>query len=456
MLDVAIRGARVLRESGLANLDIGIVDGRFAVLGADVGTAHAEIDATGLVALPAVIDTHVHFNEPGRTDWEGFAPGSAALAAGGGSVFCDMPLNSEPPLLDRAAFERKRAAAEAGSVTDFGLWGGLVPTHLDRLEELADSGVMGFKAFMSDSGIASFPPADDHTLWRGMQVAAERGLPVAVHAENDAITRNLATAAHASGRSDGAAWAATRPPVAETEAIARALWLAGDTGAKLHVVHVSTGRGAALVAEARSRGIDASCETCPHYLHFTEEDAVRIGTALKCAPPVRDRAERAALWSALQEGHIAFVASDHSPSPPEMKRGDDWLAAWGGVAGVQSTLAVLLEHHDRGDVGLPAIGRLVASAPARRYGLDGKGRIAEGFDADLVLVQRSPEPRTLTAADLHQRHPVSAYLGEAFHWSVRRTLRRGETIFADGTITARTKGRLLRPTPEPTSEGMNP
>lgn len=455
MLDLVIRDVRVLRGDSLEHTDIGIVDGSFAAFGAAIGPARSEMDGSGLVALPATIDTHVHFNEPGRSDWEGFEHGSAALAAGGGSAFFDMPLNSEPPLLDGAAFELKRVAAEASSVADFGLWGGLGPHNLDRLEELADAGVVGFKAFMSHSGIASFPAADDFTLWRGMQIAAERGLPVAVHAENDAITRHLAAEARAAGRTDSAAWTQSRPAVAEIEAIGRALRLAEDTGASLHIVHVSTGRGAQLVADARARGVDATCETCAHYLHFTDADVARRGFALKCAPPVRAAAERDALWSALRDRRIDLIASDHSPSPPAMKRGADWFAAWGGVAGVQSTLAVLLEHHERGELGLADIGRLTATAPARRYGLGRKGRIAAGYDADLVLVERRPEPRALERADLLQRHPVSPWVGERFQWTVRRTFRRGEVIFADGTITARTMGRLLRPGPDPTREGKH-
>ena len=445
MLDVAIRGAHVLRGAALEPLEIGIDGGAFAAFSPDVGVAREEIRADGLVALPAVIDAHVHVNEPGRTSWEGFATGSAALAAGGGSVLLDMPLNSEPPVLDVESFARKREAAEASSVVDVGLWGGLTPRNVNRLESLADAGAIGFKAFMSDSGVESFPAADDLTLWRGMRIAAARGLVVAVHAESEAIAGGLAAEARAAGRLDASVWTASRPVIAETEAIARALHLAEETGAKVHVVHVSSGRGAELVARARARGVDASCETCPHYLHFTSDDAERIGIPLKCAPPVRGSAERDALWAALRRGAIDLVASDHSPAPPDLKRGGDWFAAWGGVAGVQSTLRVLLEHHARDAIDLPTLARVLSEAPARRFRLRGKGGLREGVDADLALVRREGEPRRLEPADLHQRHPISPYLGTPFRWSIVRTLRRGETIFADGRITARTRGRVVRP-----------
>ena len=445
MLDVAIRGALVLRGDSLEPLEIGIADGAFEAFAVDVGPAHEEIRADGLVALPAIIDAHVHLNEPGRTSWEGFASGSAALAAGGGCALLDMPLNSEPPLLDAEAFARKAEAAEASSLVDVGLWGGLTPHNVDRLEELADAGVVGFKAFLSDSGIASFPKADDLTLWRGMQVAAARDLVVAVHAENDAITSALASEARATGRVDAAAWVASRPILAETEAIARALHIAEEAGAKLHVVHVSTGQGVELVASARARGVDVTCETCPHYLHFTAADAERVGIWLKCAPPVRGAAERAALRTALRAGEVHLVASDHSPAPADLKQGRNWLEAWGGVAGIQSTLTSLLELEAQGEIDLAAIARAAAAAPAARFGLMSKGALEPGRDADVTLVRREPEPRPLTSDRLLHRHPISPYVGERFSWSVVRTLLRGETLWADGRITARHKGRLLRP-----------
>ena len=446
MLDLAVRDALVVTPDGVAVADVGIDGGRFVEIGAHVGGARTEVDADGCIALPAAIDVHVHFNEPGREAWEGLATGSRALAAGGGAGFFDMPLNSEPPLLDRRAFDAKLAAAQAKSIADFGLWGGLTPDNLDHLDDLVDAGVVGFKAFMSDSGIASFRAADDGTLLAGMRVAARRGAIVAVHAENDAITRRGAASAMVAGRSTARAWAESRPSVAETEAIARALHLAAETGVRLHVVHVSTPAGVELVADARRRGVDASCETCPHYLHFTVADAEERGTLLKCAPPLRDDVHRFGLRSALAAGDIDLVASDHSPAPPDVKAGG-WFDAWGGIAGVQHTLLVLLEQVQRGELGLADVARLAADAPARRFGLARKGRIAPGFDADLVLVHRDPAGHVVRTADLQQRHPLSPYVGERFDHRVVRTLRRGETIFADGRIAPHDGGRLLRPTP---------
>ena len=247
--------------------DVGVRDGVIAAVGPELeGGAREEVDARGLELLPGVVDAHVHLNEPGRADWEGFATGTAALAAGGATTAVDMPLNAHPPTVDGAAFDRKRACGERDARVDFALWGGLVPGNLEAMDELAERGVVGYKAFMADSGIDDFAAADDLTLYEGMRRAAALGLPVAVHAESREITSGLLARAAAEGRTAMRDWLDSRPAVAETEAIARAIHLAEAAGCALHVVHVSTGRGVALVAEARARGADVSCETCPHYL----------------------------------------------------------------------------------------------------------------------------------------------------------------------------------------------
>lgn len=444
MFDTVIRGGRVVLPGGVAETDIAIEDGRIAVTGPGLGGARSEIDASGLHVFPGVVDIHLHFNEPGRTEWEGAATGSAALAAGGGTTFFDMPLNSTPCTVDAAAFDAKRDALAAASIADFGLWGGLVPGSVDGMEELAERGVVGFKAFLCDSGLAEFPRADDGTLYLGLEKAAKLNLPVAVHAENHELTSALARRALASGRTDVRGFLESRPVVAEVEAIQRAALIAGELGAKLHIVHISCGRGVAVAAEARARGVDISIETCPHYLFFTEGDLERLGAVGKCAPPLRSTEQRDALWDCLLAGVVDHVGSDHSPAPPEMKTGAFWNA-WGGIAGVQSTLAALLDRglHARG---LPPtrIADLLAANAASRFRISGKGRIEPGYDADLVLVDLDAE-FTLRAGDLRQRHAISPYLGERFRGAPRRTLRRGETIFLDGAVCAESKGRLVRP-----------
>jgi allantoinase len=444
MDELVIRGGTLVTPEGPKREDIAIQGGRIQAIGPELPGGAEEIDARGLHVFPAVIDVHLHFNEPGRTEWEGASTGSRALAAGGGAVFFDMPLNSMPCTVNAREFDRKRAALEASSITDFGLWGGLVPGNIGEMAELADRGVVGFKAFMCDSGLPEFPRADDFTLFEGLAEAARLGLPVAVHAESHELTQGLARKMAVEGRTGARDFLASRPVVAEVEAIERATRLAGEVGAKLHIVHISSGRGAVAAAEAKARGVDVSIETCAHYLFFTEEDLDRLGAIAKCAPPLRDAQQHDALWQTLLDGTIEIVASDHSPAPPEMKTGAI-MQAWGGIAGVQSTLAVLLEqgHFSRG-LPLERIAKLTSATPAERFRIAHKGGLTPGNDADVTLVDLRGS-YTLAASDLQQRHAMSPYIGATFRGIVQRTLRRGETIFAEGAITARTNGALVRP-----------
>jgi allantoinase len=445
-LDLIVRGGAVVTPAGVRVADVGVAGGRIAAVEdhLDAGAAE-EVDARGLHVLPGGLDPHVHFNEPGRAHWEGLRTGSRALAAGGVTAFFDMPLNSTPPTIDARGFDLKLVAARAASLVDFGLWGGLVPGNLDRLEELADRGVVAVKAFMANSGIEDFPAVDDLTLYEGMARCAQLGLMVAVHAESDRITAGLAARAAAEGRTGARDFMASRPVVAELEAIGRAIVLAEETGCALHVVHVSSGRGVALVAEARRRGVDVSCETCPHYLVLGEEDVEALGAVAKCAPPVRGGAERERLWEQLRGGALPMVTSDHSPSAPELKDTGDFLSAWGGIAGCQTTLPVMLTegHHERA-VALETLVRVLSTAAAQRFAVPGKGRLEAGADADLALIDLAAD-HVLRADDLHYRHRASAWVGRRLRARVVRTVLRGETVFADGRIVGPPRGRLLTP-----------
>jgi allantoinase len=442
--DLLIRGGTVVAPgTAPQKLDVGIGDGVIAELGAELpGEARKEIDARGLHVLPGVVDAHVHLNDPGRTSWEGIETGTRALAAGGTTSAIDMPLNSQPPVVDAAAFEAKRERVERLAAVDMALWGGLVPGNLDAMEELAARGVVGFKAFMSASGVDEFPRADDLTLYEGMARAAGLGLPVAVHAENEAITAALAARARAHGGRSVRDYLASRPVFAEIEAIGRAIAIAQDTGCALHVVHVSTGGGVALVTEARARGFDVTCETCPHYLVLTDEDAERLGAIAKCAPPLRAVREVEALWTALARGELPIVASDHSPAPAALKSGEDAFAWWGGISGAQTLLALLLTngHHGRG-LPLELIASVTSASPARRFRLSGKGTVAVGADADLVLVDLDAE-YLLAAEELEYRHKHSSFVGLSLRARVVRTLVRGGAR----------RGRLLTPAPTDSEE----
>lgn len=449
--DLIIRGGTVAAPGGLIRADVAVENGRIARVAPHIDDAAGDVlEAAGLHLLPAVIDAHVHFNEPGRTEWEGLASGSAALAAGGGCAFFDMPLNSVPPVLDGESFALKRRLAERESRLDFALWGGLVPGNLDRLGELREAGAVGLKAFMCDSGVAEFPAvADRATLRAGMKRAAALGLIVAVHAEDDELARRRAAALRAAGPADVRAWLASRPPELELAAVATALELAGETGCRLHVVHVSTPEGIDLIAAARRRGVDVSAETCPHYLLLSEDDVPRLGAAAKCAPPLRPAAAVEGLWGRLESGAVDTIGSDHSPGPPELKAGADFAAIWGGISGCQHGFPLLVSAAvERWGAGaaLPRLAALLAANVADRFGFGGrKGRIAEGFDADLALVDLSA-PRPLRNDELLYRHRQGPYEGRACAARVARTLLRGRSIWADGRIASSpASGQFMAP-----------
>jgi allantoinase len=445
--DLIIRGGMVATPGGVLRADLGIIEGKIAELAQELaGSAREEIEAQGLHILPGVIDAHVHFNEPGRTQWGGFHSGSRALTAGGGTLFFDMPLNAHPPTTDAASFQLKWAAAESQSLVDFAFWGGLVPGNLERLGELAECGVVGFKAFMANSGIEDFPCVEDGTLRAGMKRAASLGLPVAVHAESEAMTRQLAQERINAGRTSIRDYLDSRPVAAELDAIRRALEMAGDTGCSLHVVHVSCGAGIRLIAEARRAGVNVSCETCPHYLTLTEEDVETIGAAAKCAPPLRSAREREELWQALLAGDIDTVGSDHSPAPPELKLSANFFEVWGGISGAQHTLPLLLtEGHCQRKAELLLLTGLLSSRVARRFQLPATiGAITIGAEANLVLVDLE-RSFTVTREDLLYRHPQTPYLGRSLRGQVVRTLLRGVTVFRDGKPLSKPFGRFVRP-----------
>ena len=423
-----IRGGTVVTVRGVEKADIAIAGEQIVAVGLNLPGDGEDIDASGLHVFPGGIDSHVHFNEPGRTEWEDIAHGSAALAAGGYTTFIDMPLNNLPVTTDVEAFDLKLEAMKRSSKVDFGLWGGLVPGNLDQLEPLVRRGVMGFKAFMCPSGIDEFPASDRGTLREGMKRIAALGSILLVHAEDPA--RLLEP--QGPGAFD---FIRSRPPEAERSAIEIAIELAHATGCPLHVVHVSTDRGMELIREAQQKGLDVSGETCPHYLLYVDEDLRRLGGTAKCAPPFRTARDREALWTA------PMIVSDHSPSTPDLKMGDDFVKIWGGISGCQSTRQLLLGQNrlELGDVAA-----VTSNNIARRFGLEGKGMIATAYDADLWLVDLAGE-RVIRKEDLLYRNPFSAHEGQPIRGRTMRTLVRGETVFANGKPASKHIGRLVRP-----------
>lgn len=445
--DLILRGGTLVRPDGPALRDIGIWDRKItAIEPALSGSALEEVDVSRRWVYPGVIDPHVHLNEPGRADWEGIDTGTRALAAGGCTSFFDMPLNSTPPVLEVSALKAKCALMERKSRCDFAIWGGLTPGNLDELRALAAAGVVGFKAFLSSSGTDDFPRTDTGTLLQGMRIAAELGLVVAVHAENEAIVSHLARQAIAHGRVTMRDYLRSRPAVAEWEAIQRVILLAGETGCAAHIVHVSTSRGARLIGEARQRGVNITGETCPHYLILTDEDAERLGAPAKCAPPLRPAADRDALWDHLLAGDLDWVASDHSPAPPALKKGVDFFQIWGGISGAQHTFPLVLNQSAAGahPIAPAKLADLFAGNAARRFGFAArKGSIAIGQDADLAVVDPDAH-ETITLASLHDRNRQSPYLGRTLRACITRTILRGQITFADGNFPGPPCGEMLR------------
>lgn len=446
--DLIIRGGSVVTPEGVLVADIGIAEGKFAAIAPQLAeSADCELDAAGLHVFPGIIDAHVHFNEPGRTEWEGLAHGSLALAAGGGTCFFDMPLNSEPPVLDAAGLRAKREIAEQQACTDFALWGGLVPGNLDKLASLRAAGAIGLKAFMSNSGIASFPHTDAKSLYEGMKRAAKLGLLVAVHAEDDTLATRFTAAQLAKKKTDAKAWLASRPVEVELAAIRQATEFAGETGCALHIVHVSSPEGLALIEEARAQRVDVTAETCSHYLLLNDQDVAKLGAPAKCAPPIRDEKRRLALWDALRAGRIHTVGSDHSPSPPELKTSDNFFEIWGGIAGVQHGFQLLMNAcAATSDQDFPRLAAVLARNVARRFRIDTrKGRIAEGLDADFSFVELG-RPHKITADELWTRHRISPYVGRTTRARVTHTYVRGRPIWSDGTVSPGSpKGLFIRP-----------
>lgn len=433
-----------MRPGGVQPATVHVSDGVIARVGDydDVPRGASTIDAGDLVVLPGLVDTHVHINDPGRSDWEGFEHATRAAAAGGVTTLVDMPLNSVPPTTSVAGFEAKLLAADGRCHVDVGFWGGVVPGNADVLEPLAARGALGFKCFLSPSGVDEFPHVNEADLRAALPVVARLGLPLLAHAELPARLREPGSPRDPR---DYRTWLESRPAESETAAIDLLIQLAAEFGAHVHIVHLASADALSRLSAAREKGVRVTVETCPHYLSFAAEEIAKGATPFKCAPPIRERAHRERLWDGLASGRIDLIATDHSPAPAVLKHvGDgDFLRAWGGIASLQLGLSAVWTGASARLLPFDRIAAWMAAAPARLAGLArSKGAIETGLDADLVLW----DPEAETAVDpssLQHRHPITPYAGMRLRGRVRTTLVRGDVVFDDGRFADTPRGRVL-------------
>lgn len=419
----ALRSRRVVHEGVVAPATVVVEGERIAEVGG-YGLAIEAVDVGDRLVMPGLVDAHVHINEPGRTDWEGFVTATQAAAAGGVTTVVDMPLNCVPVTTSRSALEAKlRASAEELHV-DAGFWGGSIPGNAPALEELAEGGVLGCKAFMIDSGIEEFPWSDEVALRAAMTRLKDLGLPLLAHAEID-----LGATVEEPDPRRYRGYLASRPAQWEDAAVALLIRLCRETGCAVHVVHLSSAGSIDAIRRAKDEGLPFTVETCAHYLCLTAEEVPDGDTTYKCAPPIREADNRERLWAALAEGVIDFVVTDHSPCVPALKALDrgDFHAAWGGIASLQLGLFTVWTEAQRRGHSPADMARWMSEAPARFVGQRRKGGLAAGRDADLVVVDPDVE-RVLDAADLRFRHKISPYLGRPLRGAVEATYLRGRCV----------------------------
>jgi allantoinase len=448
--DLIVRGKRVVLDNSIAPASLHIVNGIIDSVRAFDDLRECNIVDAGddCIVMPGLVDSHVHINEPGRTDWEGFETATRAAAAGGVTTLVDMPLNSIPATTNLAAFETKLEATAGKLWVDTAFWGGVVPGNVDELAKLFGAGVVGFKCFLIHSGVDDFPNVDESELRVSMNELSRLGAVLIVHAEVPAPVER-ATEAQAASDDDPRRYSTflrTRPNSAEDEAVAMVIRLSRETGTRVHIVHHSSASSLSLLREAKREGIPITIETCPHYLTFVAEEIPDGATEYKCCPPIRERKNSEELWQALDDRLIEMIVSDHSPCPADMKCGDtgNFLAAWGGISSLQLRLPIMWTAAGARGYSINRITNWLCSAPARLAGLQkSKGRIAVGHDADIIIWNPDEEFR-VEPSTLYHRHKLTPYAGQTLRGVVKQTFLRGKKVYDNGEFSAEPAGGILR------------
>ena len=440
-----LRSNRVVLPDGIRPAAIVVRNGAIAQIGRQDFISPDAFDYGDSVIMPGIVDTHVHINEPGRTEWEGFETATISAAAGGVTTIIEMPLNSIPPTTTREALEMKIAAARGKLYVDVGFWGGVVPGNEDDLAKMHEEGALGFKCFLVPSGVPEFEAAGESVLRSVLPQLARLGVPLLVHAELPELIDQATLAAKDKDPKIYSTWLQSRPKEAEDQAIGLLIHLAERYKAKIHVVHLSSASAIPKIREAKQRGVSITVETCPHYLTIAAEEVPVGATAFKCAPPIRESANQQELWDALRENVIDFIASDHSPAPPEMKCCDtgDFMRAWGGIASLQLSLPLVWTGARQRGIGIEHVANWLCRRPAKLAALPQKGEIRAGCDADLVIwnPEQSFEVRI---EHLLFRHKFTPYSGRRLFGVVQSTFLRGQEIYSNGKLIGRPQGRVLR------------